>query len=92
MSTPPTTSAEPRHAPHHHAMDSAPAPQGATGMKGVLLPVAIVLVIGSIFVSVFLAAFHARGRTTFRSPSSGRPSGSSRSPEGWSSDCPADSR
>lgn len=59
MSTPPTTSAEPRHAPHHHAMDSAPAPQGATGMKGVLLPVAIVLVIGSIFVSVFLAAFHA---------------------------------
>src|SRR3954451_13710955 len=59
MSTSPTTSDEPRHADHHHAMDSAPAPQGATGMKGVLLPVAIVLVIGSIFVSVFLAAFHA---------------------------------
>ncbi|MER6784126.1 ABC transporter permease [Streptomyces sp. NPDC000658] len=59
MSTPPTTSAEPRHAHHHHAMDAAPAPQGATGLKGVLLPVAIVLAIGSIFVSVFLAAFHA---------------------------------
>ncbi|WP_327714529.1 ABC transporter permease [Streptomyces sp. NBC_00490] len=59
MSTPPTTSVEPRHAPHHHAMDTAPAQQGATGARGVLLPVAIVLVIGSIFVSVFLAAFHA---------------------------------
>ncbi|MET7451910.1 ABC transporter permease [Streptomyces sp. NPDC005574] len=55
MSTPPSTSAAPR----HHAMDSAPQPPGATGLKGVLLPVAIVLVIGSIFVSVFLAAFHA---------------------------------
>jgi hypothetical protein len=40
-------------------MDSSPAPQGAGGAKGVLLPVAIVLVIGSIFVSVFLAAFHS---------------------------------
>ncbi|NGO08338.1 ABC transporter permease [Streptomyces sp. HC44] len=40
-------------------MDTAPAPQGATGLKGVLLPVVIVLAIGSIFVSVFLAAFHA---------------------------------
>ncbi len=59
MATPPSTSAEPHHAHHHHAMDAAPAPQGATGMKGVLLPVAIVLAIGSIFVSVFLAAFHA---------------------------------
>jgi hypothetical protein len=58
MSTPPT-SLEPRHAHHHHAVDAAPAPQGATGMKGVLVPVSIVLVIGSIFVSVFLAAFHA---------------------------------
>lgn len=59
MSTPPTTSAEPGHTHHHHAMDSAPAPQGATGWRGVLLPVVIVLAIGSIFVSVFLAAFHA---------------------------------
>ncbi|WP_244204424.1 ABC transporter permease [Streptomyces africanus] len=59
MSTPPATSAEPRHANHHHAMDTAPAPQGATGVKGVVLPVVIVLVIGSIFVSVFLAAFHS---------------------------------
>lgn len=55
----PTSVEPPRHAQHHHAMDAAPAPQGATGAKGVLLPVAIVLVIGSIFVSVFLAAFHA---------------------------------
>ncbi|MFJ9026288.1 ABC transporter permease [Streptomyces sp. NPDC102259] len=59
MSTSPTASPEARPAPHHHAMDTAPAPLGATGAKGVLLPVAIVLVIGSIFVSVFLAAFHA---------------------------------
>ncbi|CAM5696285.1 ABC transporter permease [Streptomyces griseorubiginosus] len=59
MSTSPTASTEARPAPHHHAMDAAPPPQGATGAKGVLLPVAIVLVIGSIFVSVFLAAFHA---------------------------------
>lgn len=92
MSTSPTTSTEARPAPHHHAMDAAPAPQGATGAKGVLLPVAIVLVIGSIFVSVFLAAFHAPGLTTFRSPSSGRPNGSNRSPEGWNSGCPAASR
>ncbi|MFD9427037.1 MULTISPECIES: ABC transporter permease [unclassified Streptomyces] len=40
-------------------MDAAPPQQGAGGVKGVLLPVAIVLAIGSIFVSVFLAAFHA---------------------------------
>ncbi|MEV7734631.1 ABC transporter permease [Streptomyces sp. NPDC088921] len=59
MSTPPTTSVEPHHGHHPHAMDTAPAPEGATGLKGVLLPVVIVLAIGSIFVSVFLAAFHA---------------------------------
>ncbi|WP_371574628.1 ABC transporter permease [Streptomyces sp. NBC_01314] len=59
MTTSPTTSVEPRRTHHHHAVDRAPAPQGATGIRGVLLPVAIVLVIGSIFVSVFLAAFHA---------------------------------
>ncbi|MFI1034517.1 ABC transporter permease [Streptomyces sp. NPDC020951] len=59
MSTPSTTSVEQRPAHHHHAMDTGPAPQGATGARGVLIPVAIVLVIGSIFVSVFLAAFHA---------------------------------
>lgn len=55
----PTVTAEPRHAHHPPVEDSAPVPQGATGLKGVLLPVVIVLVIGSIFVSVFLAAFHA---------------------------------
>lgn len=92
MPTAPTTSVEPHHTPHHHALDTAPAPQGATGLKGVLLPVGIVLIIGSIFVSVFLAAFHAPSRTTFRSPSSGRPNGSNRSPEHWNSDCPVDSR
>ncbi|WP_432182408.1 ABC transporter permease [Streptomyces sp. NBC_00063] len=58
MTTPSTTEA-PRHAHHPPVMDSAPAQQGASGVKGVLLPVAIVLVIGSIFVSVFLAAFHS---------------------------------
>ncbi|WP_326442814.1 ABC transporter permease [Streptomyces sp. H27-D2] len=40
-------------------MDSAPPQHGAAGVKGVLLPVIIVLVIGTIFVSVYLAAFHA---------------------------------
>lgn len=59
MSTPPTTSVEPHHGHHPRAMDTAPAPEGATGLNGVLLPVVIVLAIGSIFVSVFLAAFHA---------------------------------
>jgi hypothetical protein len=59
VSTSPPTSVDPRHAQHHHALDSAPAQQGATGLKGVLLPAVIVLVIGSIFVSVFLSAFHA---------------------------------
>ncbi len=44
---------------HPHLVD-APAPRtGATGARGALLPALIVLVIGSIFVSVYLAAFHA---------------------------------
>jgi hypothetical protein len=42
-----------------HAMDGAPPGPGASGARGVLLPVVIVLAIGSIFVSVYLAAFHA---------------------------------
>ena len=42
-----------------HAVDTAPPRGGATGVKGVLLPALIVLAIGSIFVSVYLAAFHA---------------------------------
>ena len=52
----------PRTTPHPHrahAVDAAPPGPGATGAKGVLLPVLIVLAIGSIFVSVYLAAFHA---------------------------------
>ncbi|POM23194.1 ABC-2 family transporter protein [Actinomadura rubteroloni] len=58
MATSPAPSEEAR-APAHHAVDAAPAPPGATGLKGILLPVGIVLAIGAIFVSVFLAAFHA---------------------------------
>ncbi|MEY9936946.1 ABC transporter permease [Streptacidiphilus sp. MAP5-3] len=42
-----------------HAIDAAPREPRATGAKGVLLPALIVLVIGSIFVGVYLAAFHA---------------------------------
>jgi len=44
---------------HHPHVVDAPAPRtGATGAGGALLPALIVLVIGSIFVSVYLAAFH----------------------------------
>jgi hypothetical protein len=70
-STPPVES-EPRVEPqaethHHHArtrphahVDAAPPRSAAAaGARGVLLPALIVLVIGSIFVSVYLAAFHA---------------------------------
>ncbi|THA49444.1 ABC transporter permease [Streptomyces sp. A1136] len=39
--------------------DPAPEPHPRSGLKGVLLPVAVVLAIGAIFVSVYLAAFHA---------------------------------
>ncbi|GAA2254180.1 membrane protein [Streptomyces ruber] len=49
----------PPQARHQHAVDAAPPRRGADGLKGVFMPVAIVLVIGSIFVSVYLAAFHA---------------------------------
>ncbi len=48
-----------RHAHRPPAVDAAPPGPGATGLKGVLLPVLVVLAIGSIFVSVYLAAFHA---------------------------------
>lgn len=54
----PTNHSEPPLTTPHHKGDAAPAQQGVTGLAGVLLPVAIVLVIGSLFVSVFLAAFH----------------------------------
>lgn len=48
-------------APHFHGdiPDPAPEPHPRSGLKGVLLPVAVVLAIGTIFVSVYLAAFHA---------------------------------
>ena len=50
----------PHHAhAHGHVIDAAPPSPGASGLKGVLLPVLVVLAIGSIFVSVYLAAFHA---------------------------------
>lgn len=57
--------AEPQHAEgaprrhRAHAIDAAPREPGTAGAKGVLLPALIVLVIGSIFVSVYLAAFQA---------------------------------
>ncbi|MEU3509646.1 ABC transporter permease [Streptomyces longwoodensis] len=54
-----TARTQPLPASSHHAAGAAPAPQGTGGLKGVLLPVAIALIIGSLFVSVFLAAFHA---------------------------------
>ncbi|MEU3501283.1 ABC transporter permease [Streptomyces hundungensis] len=46
-------------ATHMAIPDPAPEPHPRSGMKGVLLPVAVVLAIGTIFVSVYLAAFHA---------------------------------
>lgn len=55
----PLPSAAPRHAHHDHVVDATPPQRAADGLKAVLMPVAIVLVIGSIFVSVYLAAFHA---------------------------------
>lgn len=46
-------------AAHGDIPDPAPKPHPRSGLKGVLLPVAVVLAIGTIFVSVYLAAFHA---------------------------------
>ncbi|WP_246033786.1 ABC-2 transporter permease [Streptomyces hundungensis] len=46
-------------ATHKAIPDPAPEPHPRSGLKGVLLPVAVVLAIGTIFVSVYLAAFHA---------------------------------
>ncbi|WP_434593954.1 ABC transporter permease [Streptomyces sp. A5-4] len=54
----PTARTKPHPASPPHVVDAAPGQQGAAGLAGVLLPVAIVLIIGAIFVSVFLAAFH----------------------------------
>ncbi|MEW1722894.1 ABC transporter permease [Streptomyces sp. NPDC093109] len=45
--------------PHEHALDVAHPPPGPGNLRAVLLPVAIVLLIGTVFVSVYLAAFHA---------------------------------
>ncbi|MEU4211545.1 ABC transporter permease [Streptomyces sp. NPDC026206] len=50
----------PHHASSHPDIpDPAPPQHPQGGLKGVLLPVAVVLAIGTIFVSVYLAAFHA---------------------------------
>ncbi|WP_406121544.1 ABC transporter permease [Streptomyces sp. NBC_00989] len=45
--------------PHKHALDVAHPPPGPGNLRAVLLPVAVVLLIGAVFVSVYLAAFHA---------------------------------
>lgn len=44
---------------HKHALDVAHPPPGPGNARAVLLPVAVVLLIGTVFVSVYLAAFHA---------------------------------
>ena len=59
-----TEETEPRpdtHRPQHraHVLDVADTGPGATGARGVLMPVLVVLMIGTVFVSVYLAAFHA---------------------------------
>ncbi|XES00256.1 hypothetical protein HEP87_58980 [Streptomyces sp. S1D4-11] len=44
---------------HKHALDVAHPPPRPGTPRAVLVPVAVVLLIGSVFVSVYLAAFHA---------------------------------
>ncbi|WP_240634593.1 MULTISPECIES: ABC transporter permease [Streptomyces] len=44
---------------HKHALDVAHPPLRPGTARAVLLPVAVVLLIGTLFVSVYLAAFHA---------------------------------
>lgn len=56
-STPLPSTAHSKH--RDHVLDAAPPQRPADGLRGVLMPVVVVLVIGSIFVSVYLAAFHA---------------------------------
>ncbi|WP_330461247.1 ABC transporter permease [Streptomyces sp. NBC_00820] len=45
--------------PNKHALDVAHPPPRPGTWRAVLLPVAVVLLIGTVFVSVYLAAFHA---------------------------------
>ncbi|MEU6244019.1 ABC transporter permease [Streptomyces sp. NPDC047024] len=45
--------------PHRHVLDVAHSPSSSRTWRAVLLPVAVVLLIGTVFVSVYLAAFHA---------------------------------
>lgn len=45
--------------PHKHALDVAHPPLRPGTSRAVVLPVAVVLLIGTVFVSVYLAAFHA---------------------------------
>ncbi|WP_198145374.1 ABC transporter permease [Frankia sp. EAN1pec] len=49
----------PTRQPHDHILDVAHPPPRPGTSRAVLLPVAIVLLIGTVFVSVYLAAFHA---------------------------------
>ncbi|MFJ2814050.1 ABC transporter permease [Streptomyces sp. NPDC087294] len=44
---------------HRRTLDVAHPPPGPGNLRAVLLPVAVVLLIGTVFVSVYLAAFHA---------------------------------
>ncbi|WP_241757664.1 hypothetical protein [Streptomyces sp. WAC00263] len=44
---------------HKHALDVAHPPPRPGTPRAVLVPVAVVLLIGTVFVSVYLAAFHA---------------------------------
>lgn len=45
--------------PHEHTLDESPPRPRPGNTRAVLLPVAVVLLIGTVFVSVYLAAFHA---------------------------------
>ncbi|MGW6401284.1 ABC transporter permease [Streptomyces sp. NPDC055134] len=47
------------HKAHRHALDVAHPPPRQGSPRAVMLPVAIVLLVGTVFVSVYLAAFHA---------------------------------
>ncbi|MGW6487762.1 ABC transporter permease [Streptomyces sp. NPDC055056] len=49
----------PTRQPHKHALDVAHPPPRSGAARAMLLPVAVVLLIGTVFVSVYLAAFHA---------------------------------
>lgn len=58
-SAPPSPEQQHQHQHHQPVVDGPPPGPGATGLRGTLMPAVIVLAIGAIFVSVYLAAFHA---------------------------------